>query len=144
MRKCRLRSLYERYGFSFSIREMASVKSLVRGVPHLGASHNEVLLSAQRLRHFFIVEVASASVSWMELSMAAIAEAHRPLSVRKRMTARCFLKILNVQTGIDVLKTSAEAEVVGAMKIVEREIGAEEIVCRIRSFSMIGAYHWVR
>jgi hypothetical protein len=42
--------------------------------------------------------------------------------VRKRMTARCFINILNLQTRINVLKTSAEADVVGATKIFEKKL----------------------
>jgi hypothetical protein len=64
--------------------------------------------------------------------------------VRKRMTVRSSinsLKILNVQTRIDVLKTSAGADVVEATKIFEIEIGEDEIVCQIRSFTVIGAHH---
>jgi hypothetical protein len=36
-----------------------------------------------------------------------------------------------VEACIDVLNTSAEAEVVWAKKIFEKEIGEEEIACRI-------------
>jgi hypothetical protein len=64
--------------------------------------------------------------------------------VRKRMTARCYMNIPNVQTRISVFKTSTGADVVEATKIFEREIGEEEIVCRIQSFSMISAHHWAR
>jgi hypothetical protein len=60
------------------------------------------------------------------------------------MTVYCSINILNVQTSIDALKTSAWADVVGATKIFEREIGDEEIVCRIQLFIMISAHHWVR
>jgi hypothetical protein len=60
------------------------------------------------------------------------------------MAAHCWIDLLNVQKRIDVLKTSAVADVVGATKILEREIGEEEIVCRIQSFIMINAHHWVR
>jgi hypothetical protein len=45
---------------------------------------------------------------------------------------------------MDVLKTSAGADVVGAPKVFEREIGEEEIVCQIQSFVMISVHHWVR
>jgi hypothetical protein len=45
---------------------------------------------------------------------------------------------------MDVLKTSAVMDVVGATKIIEREIGEEEIVCRIESFIIINTHHWVR
>jgi hypothetical protein len=66
------------------------------------------------------------------------------LSMRKQMTARCSINILNVQIRIDVLKTSTRAEVVGPPKIFERKIGEDETVCRIQSFIIIGAGHWVR
>jgi hypothetical protein len=80
------------------------------------------------LPHFFTVEWASTSVSCTDFSPAAIAEARKPLSVRKRMTARCSIKIRNAQTRIDVLRTSVGADLVGATTIFEREIGEEEIV----------------
>jgi hypothetical protein len=67
--------------------------------------------------------------------------------VRKRPAVRCSTNILNplkVEIRIDILKTSAGADVVGATKIFEREIGEEEIVCQIQSFMMISAHHWVR
>jgi hypothetical protein len=51
---------------------------------------------------------------------------------------------IRIQTRIDVLKTSAGADMVGATKIFEKEIGEEEIVCRIPSFIMIRTHHWVR
>jgi hypothetical protein len=60
------------------------------------------------------------------------------------MTVRCSINLLNVQTLIDVLKTSAGADLVGATKIFEREIGEEEIVCRIQSLVIISAHHCVR
>jgi hypothetical protein len=60
------------------------------------------------------------------------------------MTARCSRNILNVQTSIDILKTSARADVAGSTKIFEREIVEKEIVCRIQSFMMISAHHRVR
>jgi hypothetical protein len=60
------------------------------------------------------------------------------------MTARCSINILNVQTRIDILKTSAGADVVGATKIFEKEKGEEEIVCRIQSFIVISAHHCAR
>jgi hypothetical protein len=60
---------------------------------------------------------------------AAIAEARKALSVRKPMTARCSINSLNVQTRIDILKTSAGRNVVGATKIFERELGEEAVVC---------------
>jgi hypothetical protein len=130
---------------------MASARSLVRGLPHLGSSENEVLVlpSAKPLHSFFIVEKAGASVSETGLNSVAIAEARRPLSVRKWMIARCSINILkvdvlNAQARIDILQTSARADVVGTTKIFEREIGEEEIICRIKSFSMISAHHWVR
>jgi hypothetical protein len=66
------------------------------------------------------------------------------LSVRKRMTVRCSINIPNIRTGIDVLKTSAEAALVGATKIFERKIGEEEIICQMQSFILIRAHHWVR
>jgi hypothetical protein len=78
------------------------------------------------------------------LSSAAIAEARRPLNVREWMIAPCSINILNVQTRTDVLQTSPGADVVGATKIFEREIGKQEIVCRIQSFIMIRLHHWVR
>jgi hypothetical protein len=74
----------------------------------------------------------------------AIAEAGRLLSVRKLMTADCSINILNVQTRIDVLKASARADVVGAMKVFEKEMGEEEIVCRMQPFIVISAHSWVR
>jgi hypothetical protein len=144
MRKCWQRTLRERYGLSFDIEEMASDKSLVSGLPHLGSSSSEVLPSAKRLRHFFTRERAIASVSQTELSSAAIAEAQRPLSMRKWIHARCSINIRNAQTRRDVLKTSAGADVVGATKILEGEIGEERIICRIQSFILISAHHWVR
>jgi hypothetical protein len=64
--------------------------------------------------------------------------------VRKRGTARYSIKIINVQTRRGVLKTSTGADVVRATKIFERQIGEEDIVCRIQSFIMISAHHWVR
>jgi hypothetical protein len=64
--------------------------------------------------------------------------------VRKRMSARDSINILNVQTCINVLGTSAGADVVGTTKILEREMGEKEIVCRIQSFIMISAHDWVR
>jgi hypothetical protein len=60
------------------------------------------------------------------------------------MTARSSINILNVQTGLDILKTSAGADMVGATKILEIEIGEKGIFCRIQSFVMIGAHHWAR
>jgi hypothetical protein len=55
MRSCWQRTLRETYGLSLSIKEMASAKALVRGLPHLGSSYSAVLIlpSAKRLRHFF-------------------------------------------------------------------------------------------
>jgi hypothetical protein len=47
------------------------------------------------------------------------------------MIDRCSMTILNVQAGIDVIETSAAADMVEVTKIFEREIGEEEIVCRI-------------
>jgi hypothetical protein len=38
---------------------------------------------------------------------------------------------------IDVLRTSAGADVTGATRIFEREIGEEEIVSRVQLFMMI-------
>jgi hypothetical protein len=64
--------------------------------------------------------------------------------VRKRMTSRCSKNILNGQTSRDVLKMSAEADVVGATKIFEKETGEEEIVYQRQSFIMISAHHRVR
>jgi hypothetical protein len=145
MRKHQQRTLHERYGLSFNIEETASAKSLVRGLPQFGLSDSEVLVlpSAKRLRQFFTVEMENASVSSTDLNSAAIAEAQRPLSVRKRMTARCSINILNVQTRIEVLKTNTGVDLVGTTKIFEREIGEEEIVCRIQSFMIIHAHPWV-
>jgi hypothetical protein len=60
------------------------------------------------------------------------------------MAAGCSINFLNAQTHIDVLKTSTGADMVGATKIFEREIGEEEIVCRRQSFILTSAYHWVR
>jgi hypothetical protein len=42
---------------------------------------------------------------------------------------------------MDVLKTSAGEDVIGATKIFEREVGEEEIICRMQSFIMIIAHH---
>jgi hypothetical protein len=39
------------------------------------------------------------------------------------MTPGCSINALNVQVRIEVLETSARADVVGATKIFEREIG---------------------
>jgi hypothetical protein len=104
---------------------MASAKSLVKSLPHLGSSYGEVLLSANSFRRYFTVERASASFAQADLSRAAIAEARRLLTVRKRLTARRSINILHVQTRIDVLKTSARADLIGAAKIFGREIGEE-------------------
>jgi hypothetical protein len=60
------------------------------------------------------------------------------------MTARRPINILNVQTRVDALKTSAGVDVARATTIFEREIGEEEIVCRMPSFIMINAHHWVK
>jgi hypothetical protein len=60
------------------------------------------------------------------------------------MTARSDRNSLNVRVGIDILKTSAGADVVGATKIFESKIGEEEIVCRIELFIMISAHRYVR
>jgi hypothetical protein len=146
LRKCRQRTLHERYGLSFNIGEMALVRWWVSGLPHLGSSDSEVLLSTKRLPHFFSGEVAGASVSETDLSSAAIVEARRPLSVsmKKRMTARCSINIRNVQTRINVDKTSAGADVVGAAKIFDREVGEEDMVYRIESFTMNSAHNWVK
>jgi hypothetical protein len=76
-----------------------------------------------------------------DLNSAAIADARRPLSVRERMTHRCSINIINVQTRTEVRKTSAEADMVGATRIFEREIGEEEIICRTQSFTVICAQH---
>jgi hypothetical protein len=131
MLKCWQRTMHERYGLSFNMEEMASGKSLVmvKGLFQLGSSYNEVLVlpSTKRLRHFFTVEWASTSVSETDLSSAAIAEARKPLSmsvsVRKRMAARGSRNVLNfpnVHICINVLKTSAGVEMVGARKIFEK------------------------
>jgi hypothetical protein len=144
MQKCRQKTWHERYGLSFNMEEIASVKSLVRDLAHLGSSYSKVLLSAKCLHHFFTVERASVSVSETDLSSAAIAEARKPLSVRKWMTARCSILIPNVQTRRDVLKTSAGVKLVRATKIFDSEISEEDIVCRIQLFMMIRAHDWVR
>jgi hypothetical protein len=144
MRKIWQRALHDSHGLSSNIEEMASAKSLVKSLPHLGSRYSEALPSAKRLRHFFTVEMASASVSETDLSSAATAEARRPFSVRKRMTARYFIHVLNVQTGRDALQASAGADVVGARRIFEREIGEEGIVCRMQSLIMISAHDRVR
>jgi hypothetical protein len=60
------------------------------------------------------------------------------------MTVRYSINTLNVETRIEVLETIAGADVVEATKIFEREIGEEEIVCRIQSFILINTHHWVR
>jgi hypothetical protein len=60
------------------------------------------------------------------------------------MNARCSINILNVQPRIGILRMSTGAEMVGAMKMFEREIGEEKIVCQMQSFIMISAQHWVR
>jgi hypothetical protein len=54
------------------------------------------------------------------------------------------MNILNVQARIDLLKTSARADVARVTKIFEREIGEEEIVCRIQPCIMINGHHCVR
>jgi hypothetical protein len=51
------------YGLSFNTEEMVSDKSLVRGFPHRGSSHSEVLSSTKRLRPFYTVERANTYVS---------------------------------------------------------------------------------
>jgi hypothetical protein len=144
MQKCQQRTLHKGYGLPLNIEEMASAKSLVWDLPRFESSCSEVLPSVKRLHHFFTVEKTSASVSETDLRSAVIGEARRPLSVRKRITAHCSLNIRDIQTRMYVLKTSAGADVVEATKIFEREIGEEEIVCRIQSFITISAHHWVR
>jgi hypothetical protein len=104
MRKCRTRTLFEKYGISFNTEEMASAKSFVRGLSHLGSSYREFLPSTKRLHHFFTIKKISTFASWTNLSLAVIAEARRPLNLRKRMSARCSRNILNVQTRTSVLK----------------------------------------
>jgi hypothetical protein len=56
------------------------------------------------------------------------------------MTARCSINILTLQTGINVGKTSAGADMVGTTKIFKREIGQEKIACQIQLLIMINAH----
>jgi hypothetical protein len=136
--------MHERQYLSNNIEEIASANSLVRGLSDLGSLYSEVLPSAKLLHHFFVLERASASVSLTDFSSAAIPEARRPLSLRNRMTALYSTNVRNVQTRIDILETSAGADVGEAIKIVKKEIGQEKIVCRIQSFMITSARHWVR
>jgi hypothetical protein len=155
MRKCRQRCVHERYGLSFNTEEMASVKSLIRGLPHLGSSYNEVpvLPSAKRLRSFF---TSSLSKGQAPLS-------HRLNSVRRRSwkcgrtevfececekTDECSLFHEHPQrTSTSMHRRPSNrywAHVVGATQIFEREIGEEDIVCQIQLLIMISVYHWTR
>jgi hypothetical protein len=54
------------------------------------------------------------------------------------------MNILNTQTHVSVLEMSGGADVVGATKIFESEIGGEEIICGIQSFVMIDAQHFMK
>jgi hypothetical protein len=67
--------LHERYGLSFNVEEMASAKSLVAGLAHLGSSYREVLPSPKRVRHFFTIERVNTFVSSTDLSSAPIVKA---------------------------------------------------------------------
>jgi hypothetical protein len=108
---------------------MASAKSLGGGAVCLGSSYGKALPSAKRLRRFFTAERANASVSSTDLSSAVIAEVQRPFNARTRMTVYCSSNILSVQISMGIVKTSAGSDAVGAMKIFEKEIEEEEIIC---------------
>jgi hypothetical protein len=71
---------------------------------------------------------------YTHLSSATIAPAWRPLSVRKRTTARCSIDIQERQTAVYLFQNVKCADVVGGARTFNRSMGEEKMVYRILCF----------
>jgi hypothetical protein len=90
--------------------------------------------STKLLHHFLTVARASASFLYRHRSSATMVPAWRPLSVRKRITARCCINIQEGQTTVHLFQNVKCADVVGGARTYHRSMGEEKMMYRVLWF----------